>query len=201
VTDGIVLSTAEIARRWAAAWTPAEVADRLAGVRTPWYVGGGWAVDLFLGRTTRPHGDLEIGVPAAGYGELCDRLPGHALDAVGDGRIWPDAGPAELAGTFQTWVRDPATGAYVLDIMREPHDGDTWLYRRDPTIRRPYAEVVRRTADGIPYLTPELVVLFKSKAPRPKDEADFTALLPHLPPGATALLPADHPWRARTLRG
>jgi hypothetical protein len=29
-----------------------------------------------------------------------------------------------------------------------------WICRRDETIRLPYAEIIRHTADGIPYLTP-----------------------------------------------
>jgi len=35
----------------------------------------------------------------------------------------------------QTWVREPGTNVYRLDIFREPHSGDTWICRRDATIR------------------------------------------------------------------
>ncbi len=64
--------------------------------------------------------------------------------------------------------------------MREPSDGDTWICRRDERIRLPYDQVIERTADGIPYGRPEIVLLFKAKAARPKDDADFLAVLPHL---------------------
>lgn len=50
--DGTELSPPEIEAldsRWASAWTPAEVTRRLAGVRAPWYVAAGWALDLFRG--------------------------------------------------------------------------------------------------------------------------------------------------------
>ncbi|CAA9212355.1 MAG: FIG01124709: hypothetical protein [uncultured Corynebacteriales bacterium] len=180
---GVELSPDEIAAlpaRWASYWTPGEVAGLLAGVGTPWYVAGGWAVDLFLGTRTRAHGDIEIGVPAARYPEIRDRLPGYAFDAVGSGRIWADAGRDVLAAVHQTWVRRPDTGDYLLDVFREPHDGDTWICRRDGTIRLPYGDIVRRTDDGIPYLVPELVLLFKAKAARPKDQADFDATVPDL---------------------
>jgi hypothetical protein len=33
---------------------------------------------------------------------------------------------------------------------------------------------------GVPILNPAIVLLFKAKAPRPKDEHDFRALLPAL---------------------
>ena len=95
-------------------------------------------------------------------------------------RIWEDAAPEVLAATHQTWLRDPATGDYLVDVFREPHDGDTWICRRDDTIRLPYAEIIRHTPDGIPYLAPELVLLFKAKHVRAKDQADFDSVLPRL---------------------
>ena len=39
-------------------------------------------------------------------------------------------------------------------------EGDEWVYRRDPMVRRPLANVGRVTADGIPYLAPEIVTLY-----------------------------------------
>ncbi|MEV7901916.1 nucleotidyltransferase domain-containing protein [Streptomyces anulatus] len=166
--------------RWSSSWTPGEVAQRLSGIGTPWCVAAGWALDLFRGRQTRDHGDIEIAIPEAGFPEVRDRFPGYVFDAVGSGRIWEDASPEELAAVHQTWLRDPATGNYVLDVFREPHDGDTWICRRDETIRLPYREIVHHTRDGIPYLAPELVLLFKAKHTRPKDRRDFDATVPHL---------------------
>lgn len=42
----------------------------------------------------------------------------------------------------------------------------------------------RRTADGIPYVVPEIQLLFKSKGRLSKDEADFDAILPLMDRGA-----------------
>ncbi|MFJ9918806.1 nucleotidyltransferase domain-containing protein [Streptomyces rubiginosohelvolus] len=203
---GTELSPSEIealGSRWASAWTPDEVARRLAGVGAPWCVAAGWALDLFRGRQTRAHGDIEIAVPAGRFPEVRSRFPGYAFDAAGSGRIWEDAAPDVLAAVHQTWVRDPATGDYLLDVFREPHDGDTWICRRDESIRRPYDEIVHHTRDGIPYLAPELVLLFKAKHARPKDQADFDATVPYLSPEQRASLASlldrvhpGHPWSA-----
>src|SRR5579875_1369419 len=38
-----------------------EVADVMGSFSRPWFVSGGWTIDLFLGRTTREHEDLETG--------------------------------------------------------------------------------------------------------------------------------------------
>lgn len=67
-------------------------------------------------------------------------------------------------------------------MFREPHDGETWICRHDPTIRLSYGEIIHRTVDGIPYLAPELVLLFKAKHTGPKDQADFDHTVPHLTP-------------------
>ena len=173
------------------AWTPAEVTARLAGLDVPWAVAAGWAIDLFRGGPTREHEDLEITVPAARFGEVRAALAAYDLEVIGFGRRWPLDSPAFTA-LHQTWVREPGGGPYRLDIFREPHDGGTWICRRDPAIRRPYAEIIAATPDGIPYLVPEVVLLFKAKHTRPKDEAGFDGALP-------LLAPAQRAWLAQSL--
>ncbi|MDR2985516.1 MAG: hypothetical protein LBV34_11810 [Nocardiopsaceae bacterium] len=177
---GVVLDADEVDARWAQAWRPVQVAERLDGVGAPWCIAAGWALDLFRGRQTRPHDDVEIAVPAAGFPEIRDRFPKYVFDAVGSGRVWEGAGAEVLAATHQTWVRDPASGQFLFDVFREPHEGGTWICRRDESLRLPYDAIIERTADGIPYLVPELVLLFKAKATRPKDQADFEDVLPLL---------------------
>jgi hypothetical protein len=61
--------------------------------------------------------------------------------------------------------------------------------------------MVGKTAEGIPYLRPEGVLLYKAKAARPKDQADFRACSPLMEPAARmwlkdALAQAhpDHAW-------
>jgi hypothetical protein len=57
---------------------------------------------------------------------------------------------------------------------------DWWLFRRTPAIARVLADVGGVSIEGIPYLAPEIQLLYKAKAPRPKDEADFVKTLPAL---------------------
>jgi hypothetical protein len=52
--------------------------------------------------------------------------------------------------------------------------------RRDETIALPYDRIIRHDTRGIPYLAPQLVLLFKAKATRPKDQADFDGVHPLL---------------------
>jgi hypothetical protein len=150
-------------------------------------------------------------VPRGRFFGIAERLGGYELfvpsgDLTGPGLVWPlDRAPKALEGSHQTWVREPATGMWRLDVFREPSDGDTWICRRDERIRLPYHDVIERTDDGIPYARPEIVLLFKAKhSARPKDEADLAAVLPSLGPTrrkwlaeALALIHPGHPWLER----
>ena len=162
------------------AWRPEEAARRLAAVEAPWYVAAGWAIDLFLDEERREHEDLEIAVPHARFGEVAAALEGLEVFAIVDGRAMPFRPEMTIDESHQTWVREPETGLWRLDVFREPSDGETWICRRDDRIRLPYREVIEHTADGIPFGRPEIVLLYKAKHARPKDEADFAAALPRL---------------------
>ncbi|MGW5867102.1 nucleotidyltransferase domain-containing protein [Streptomyces sp. NPDC055239] len=200
---GAVLDVDELEARWADAWRPEQVAERLGDIDAPWCVAAGWALDLFRGGQSRPHGDLEIAVPAAGFPEIRHHFPEYVFDAVGSGRVWPEAEAETLAATHQTWLRDPVSDQFLFDVFREPHEGGTWICRRDERLRLPYDAIIERTADGIPYLAAELVLLFKAKATRPKDQADFEGVLPlldqprrNLLRGWLELVHPGHPWLA-----
>ncbi len=177
-------------------WTPEEVAAHLAHVQVRWYVVAGWALDLYRGETTRAHEDIEIGVPSGSFASIRQALSRYECEVVGSvdgtqGRRWPLDSQA-FDEHFQTWFRDPASGAYTLDVFRDPHDDDTWLCRRDTSIRLPYDQVIRTTASGIPYMAPEIVLLFKAKPNRDKDRTDFLGVLP-------LLAARERAWLAATL--
>ncbi len=197
--DGRRPSADELDRLWAP-WTPGEVAERLAHVRAPWCVAAGWAIDLYLGGTPRRHADIEIAVPRHAFPEIADALPGFEWDVAGAGRLWPYADAGEHPDLHQTWCRDPGSGRYHLDVFREPHDGNRWVCRRDPSITLPYDDVIGHR-DGVPYLVPEVALLFKARRADPKDQNDFDRVAPHLTDTArnrlagwiTRLYP-DHVW-------
>jgi hypothetical protein len=159
------------------AWQPARVAELFAGVEAPWCVAAGWAIELFLGDRSREHEDLEVAVPRPRFGELAARFGGLELYVpLGEGRLGPFDADSE---SHQTWVREPG-GPWRLDVFREPADGDTWICRRDASIRMRYDELIEWTADGIPYMRPDVVLLFKAKHAREKDGGDFEAAAPRL---------------------
>jgi hypothetical protein len=182
------------------------VRNLLAGVDVPWYIAAGWAIDLYLGGEHREHEDLEVAVPNSRFDEVAEAFPGLEIFVItGPGRAAPLAEARDQLGeTHQTWVRDPTTDLWRFDLFREPSDGDTWLCRRDESIRLPYERVIEWTDDGIPYGRPEIVLLFKAKhSHRERDQSDFEAVVPRLEPErrrwlaeALELVHPGHPWLA-----
>lgn len=139
-------------------------------------------------------------MPAYGFGAVREALAEFELFAIGGGFAHP-LSPETLAKHHQTWVREPGTGKWRLDVMREPWEGDTWVFRRDLRVRLPLSRVIAQTKEGIPYAQPEIALLFKAKAARPKDDDDFAALLPLLDPArrrwleeALTMVHPGHSW-------
>ena len=187
-----------------AAWHPAELARRLGIVSRPWCVVGGWALDLWHGAVTRPHEDLEFTVLREDLGAFRQALGDLAFYAVHEGQLAPLAADWEPAPEIeQIWCFDHAAGCWRADMMIEPGKPDLWVCKRAAALARPRSDMVARTADGIPYLNPAAVLLFKAKYRRPKDEVDFAGAAPKLPPGerhwlklALAHVHPGHDWIA-----
>jgi hypothetical protein len=182
------------------AWSPAEAQRHLDGVDTPWYVAAGWALDLFLGRPTRAHQDLEIGVPADRFGEVRAALDDLEFVVIGEGQAWPIA-ESTLAAHRQTWGRERSGGPWRIDVFREQWKGDEWTYDRNRRIRMPAEDLISYTVEGIPFAQPEVVLLLKARTPRAKDATDFATVLPHLNADqrrwlhdALTLVHPGHPW-------
>ena len=183
-------------------WTPAQVTKMLRVSSSAWCIVGGWAIELWLGREVRPHGDIEIAAPRCDFVNLRRVFePRYQLYAAGDGETFALKVDQMIPSSrHQCWIADPSCGSWRLDLMLEPGDPETWVFRRDKRIREPRERMIGRRG-GIPFLKPEGVLLYKAKAMRGKDQADFEACLPHLSPAARSwladslsLIHPEHPW-------
>jgi len=154
----------------------------MRGYGHPWFVSGGWAIDLFVGRVTREHTDVEVGAFFPHHEDLRRHLADWQLKRIRNDawEPWADGDQIELP-EFQLQARSSRRAPYVFDIFLNPLDGDDWVSRRHQNVRLPATDIVGRTAGrgearrGVPYLVPEVQLLYKAKYHRPKDDADFDA--------------------------
>jgi len=161
---------------------PDDVADLLRRADVPWWIAGGWAIDLHLGRRTRQHDDVDVLVLRPHLPRLREQLAGwdlHAADPPGTLRPWPVAEDLPL-GVHDIWCRPAPTANWCLQLMVDDlADGggggeQEWVYRRDARVRRAWRTLSGPASSpqrGV--LTPEVQLLYKSTSPRAKDEADI----------------------------
>ncbi len=148
----------------------------------PWYVAGGWALDLFLEIVTRPHGDIEMLVLRENQTLLHRHLHGFQLSKIiprpEGGSEAPWEGELLEPPIHQVRAR---SAQLEVDIFLGDTSGDKWVYRRDPRVTLPRSEIGGQASFGPPFLAPEIVLLFKAKHFRPKDETDFACVMAQLP--------------------
>ncbi|MDQ3672318.1 MAG: amino acid transporter [Actinomycetota bacterium] len=185
---------------------PTQVAQLLQRCTCGWWIAGGYAIAALVGDfNRRRHEDVDVGLLARDQ-EALRRCLGtwdlHCANPPGSLRPWM-ANEVLAEPTHDVWAREQENGPWRLQLMLNTADGDEWVYRRDPRIRVPLSKLVW-CDDGIPYLVPEIQLLFKSKNVRPRDELDFAHALPLLDTrqrawlrDALALTSPGHAWLAR----
>ncbi|MEX2246231.1 MAG: amino acid transporter [Dehalococcoidia bacterium] len=191
---------------WAAP-SLAELPALFEGFGAAWWVAGGWAIDLHLGRQTRPHGDLDTALLRRDQPALRTQFSSWDIHVAHDGRLTPwDGDPLEHP-RHQFWARPHPGAPWSLEFLLEDVDvgGHDWLFRRDHRVTMPLSRFGRVSSDGLPYVCPEVALLYKAKGHDIERNArDFAAALPSLDAGARAWLrdalttqQAGHPWLAR----
>jgi len=180
----------------------------------PWAICGGWAIDAWLGRHTREHGDVDIAVFVQDQRALFDYLAGWQLVAhdphVDGGTAEPWDGrplglPGHIHGRLNTGEGmpdrvDAATDqGFGLDIQLNERSGDDWILSRQPRISLPVRNGVRQSPWSLPTVVPEVLLFFKALDLRRRDKLDFLAVLPDLTQEQrewlrSAISLAGHPW-------
>ncbi|WP_410612479.1 nucleotidyltransferase domain-containing protein [Amycolatopsis sp. lyj-109] len=140
---------------------------------------GGYAIELAVGRPLREHGDIDVLVLRRDHLAVQEALRGWewwAADPPGVLRPWR---PQEVlpAGVQDIWCRPAHDKPWQIQVMLDESSGQEWVSRRNLRLRRPIAALGHTSADGIPYLAPEIQLFYKAEDPRPKDEHDFTDAL------------------------
>jgi Aminoglycoside-2''-adenylyltransferase len=171
-----------------------EVAKAVANLRAPFWFSSGWAIDLHLGRVTRDHHDVDVLILRQDQSGLHAALKAFTLKKIiprpdgmppNRGRIteWPEGERLELpvhqVNAYRAGESDPAFQVMLGDSSR-----DDWIFRRNPEVRMPLTRIGFYPLWGLPYLAPEIVLLFKAKHLEERDRIDFASALPVLSPDA-----------------
>jgi len=178
-----------------------EAANWFATLSVPWWIAGGRAIDLFLGRDTRTHQDLDVGILRRDVGEVLRSLPDWEIFEAKDGVLTPLPQGGPRGSVNSLWCRPKGEQSWKLELMLDESEGELWVYRRDSGVRRTLRDALKLSSSGIPYLAPEIQLLYKAKHARPRDELDFQVATPELSDEARRWLLQNlartlpsHPW-------
>lgn len=167
-------------------FSPQEVAQVFSGFQSSWCIAGGWGLDLFTGRTSRKHDDIDLVLLRKDQHLVFQLFSGFEIFVVDPpGTLRPWIAEEYLhAPLYNIWIREKAKDPWRIQLMLQDHTEGEWLFRRDHSIRGQIEELIVHSKVGIPVLNPIIQLLYKAKDIRTKDQHDFREILP--------LLEAEH---------
>lgn len=142
----------------------------------PWFVAGGWAIDCYLNERARPHSDIEIAVFRRDQRDLQEHLDGWSFEKAIPGNEktepWRQGERLELP-VHELHGRNSNGEPRTLEVLLNENDGDRWVFRRNCSVTRSLSKFGMATDAGIPFVSPEIVLLYKLPIFEPHDETDF----------------------------
>ncbi|MFD2673079.1 nucleotidyltransferase domain-containing protein [Marinicrinis sediminis] len=139
----------------------------------PWWVAGGWSIDLFLNRKTREHQDVDVVVLRQDLSRVLRYFESWRIEVAipGEHRLVPVRAVQDVA--LPRFGLHLTQGSRFLELLVTEMTGDQMLYRRNKEIRLSVDKFTYLSATKLRSVTPEWQLLFKSKSPREQDHHDF----------------------------
>lgn len=144
-----------------------------------WFIAGGWAIDLFIGKETREHHDIEIAIFRDDQLRLKNYLNEWEFKKVFNGEFHNWNNEFLQLPIHEIHASNKLNGDNVEILLNEVED-TMWNFRRDTRIYYPLKSLWSYSKTGIPYLNPEIVLLYKAKNTREKDNKDFLTIKDYL---------------------
>ncbi|WP_409297393.1 nucleotidyltransferase domain-containing protein [Peribacillus sp. SCS-26] len=157
-------------------WEPLSVNDAAQifnNIPIAWWIAGGWALDLFLGRQTREHADLDVVILRHDYLSLYRYLHDKwEMSKAAGGRLirWEKDETLNLHDD-NIWIKKKGSPTWAFQVMILNTENEEWIYKRKKTIRKAVKDIWTVSSIGIPILRPEVQLLYKggSSVLREKD--------------------------------
>ena len=188
---------------------PEEIQRLLSAAPFPWWITGGWALDLFTGQKSRSHFDTDVAVMREDQTAAQEYLKGWDFQYAVPGTSNPVVFESWKLGEILefkihgSWARESRDSPWRFEFLLHEIDQGVWSFRYCQEVRHPLDHIAGRTLGGIPYLRPEIALLYKAARMREVDDEDFRRVLPHLTSQQRTQLSRDvirlkpkHPWLA-----
>jgi hypothetical protein len=152
------------------------VNEKMRNFLHPWFVAGGFAIDLFCKRITRPHQDLDLTVFRDSLKDLIlyfgSSSEAYVTNSVNKEKVKINSEYILKNGEHEVHI---ICNHFHLEFLIIDKLGDEVVYRRDKTIKLHFQDFYYHNI--VPYVAPEWQLLYKAKALRAKDQQDFETVI------------------------
>ena len=161
-----------------------EISALFSNSGKPFWLAGGYSIDLFLGTRTRAHDDIDFVIKRAdqlAFQEILAEWDLQAADPPGSATLFPwKNGHFYDLPVHNIWCRKNESAPWDLELLFSEFEGDEWVYRRNRSIRGTIKSFGWQHKSGLMVLAPEIQLLYKSRSRRPKDLQDLENSLPKM---------------------
>ncbi|WP_166243173.1 nucleotidyltransferase domain-containing protein [Paenibacillus turpanensis] len=154
-----------------------KIKEIMDGFIAPWYIAGGWSIDLFLGRKTREHKDMDLVIFRQYKEEVIEHFHGWDIQMVVFGEDRFEQVSRGMNIEKPNYCLHLRKGDEFVEILFTDVAEGSVIYRRDESVRMSLDDFVHQDRAGRKFVTPEWQLLFKSKSPRLTDEEDFKNII------------------------
>jgi hypothetical protein len=118
-------------------WEPLSLTatiETLSDAPFRWWLTGGHALDMHVGRSWRDHDDTDVGIARRDASAFRFLLAEWDIHTAAAGQLEPWSGDEPQAPRLQNnlWCRHDTVGPWLLDVTIGEGDDDVWIFRRDP---------------------------------------------------------------------
>ena len=151
-----------------------------------WWITGGWALDLFIGQKSRTHFDIDVAVARKDQTAAREYLNGwdfqYALPGTSNPVVFEPWKAGEILEfkIHGSWAREDLDSPWRFEFLLHEIDEGIWSFRYYREVQHPLDQIGNQSPNGIPYLRPEIALLYKAARMREVDDEDFRRVLPHL---------------------
>ena len=163
-------------------WNPLsieELASVFADADFPWWIAGGIALELALGKVIRTHGDIDVLLLRKDHlcaQQLLAKWDCWVADPPGTLRPWINEETLPH-GIHDIWCRRLPDDDWRFQLMIDESDEHDWFSRKNAQVRLSLSSITWKSSGGIPYLAPHIMFYYKAKNPEGKHQVDFDAII------------------------
>ena len=172
--------------------TPLQAKDLLKNFTIQWWICGGWAIELYTQEKTRVHQDIDISILRKDYSKLKGFLPDWEFKLPKDGTFYDWNEGEEIDKSFHAlWARKKGSETWTIEFLLDESFENDWIFRKNDEIRLPLNQIGYLTKNRIPYIRPEITLLFKSAQSYTnieKNNIDFETVLKKMTKSEKSLL-------------